>query len=68
MLRVFISNESGEPAAYCGDFGSPETIKAIGYFVQADLESAVEMGELDAPFTLILKEMTDAEVEALPDI
>lgn len=66
MLRVFIRNESGEPAAYCGPAASPETITAIGHFIQADLESAIATGDEAVPFTLELKEMTDAEVDALP--
>lgn len=67
-LRVFINNESGEPSAYCGTLGLPETSKAIGHFIQADLESAIEMGEFEIPFTIKIKEMSEAEVEALPDL
>lgn len=67
-LRVFIRNESGEPAAYCGPADSPETITAIGHFIKADLDSAIEHPDEEICLTLVLKKMTDGEVEALPDM
>lgn len=66
MLQVFVKNpESSEPWALCGSVQDlQETVKAIGHYVQAELEND------EKEFTLAFKmvEMTEKEVEALPDM
>lgn len=67
--RVFLRNlDSGEPACYCGDTDDmADVVKSIGHMLAAELpelhddEDAIE-------YRIEFKEMTDQEVEDLPDL
>lgn len=70
--RVFFrNNDSGECAAYCGSLSNrDEVLKAIGYILAADLEELPHQGSIveGIDYSLLVVPMTDAEVEALPDM
>lgn len=69
--HYFIRNpDSSEPWAYCGDFEDlPALIKAIGNFIIAEIENDFGGSDTDR-FTVEVKRMamTDAEVEAIPEM
>jgi hypothetical protein len=67
--QVFIQNpDSGEPWALCGSVEDEVLAKALGYFVQAEVENAARENEKKFDISIKLVEMTDEEVAALPDI
>lgn len=68
--RVFLrNNDSGECGFYCGELSMLDaTITSIGHFVKCDLQEIENGGSDDILYSLYIEEMTDAEVEALPDM
>lgn len=70
-MRLFARNPDGEPTwAFCGDLPMcPSTRRAVADFVRDEIEADFG-GEEGDRFTLEFKrqEMTDAEVDALPDM
>lgn len=71
VMAVFIqSEESVEPWCYCGKANDDpyELAKAIGLYVQSEIESAVHCKEDNLSFNIKLKEMTEDEIAAIPEL
>lgn len=70
MIRFFLKDvESGEGFMHCGDASDiPGAMKSIGYMLENTLEELKRDGATDQTFILSAKDMTDEEVEALPDL
>lgn len=64
--QYFIQNpDSGEPMLHCGS-DLTSVMASIGYMIEADLHELQEDGD-EATFIISRKDMTDEEVDALPD-
>ena len=67
--RVFIDDDSGEPKCLVGDLDNPEQAeKNIRSYVQVALDELLIFPGESRTLTITTKEMTDAEVEALPEM
>lgn len=56
-----------ETWCHCGDTVA-EAMKALGYMLESDIELLFDDPAMDFSVDFEIREMTDAEVEALPDI
>jgi hypothetical protein len=67
--RVFVRNDDGEGSFYCGDLDDREQVRSgIGAIVMAELDDLIG-GYIDrVSLDFIVKEMTDEEVAALPEL
>lgn len=70
--RFFISNpESGEPACYIGDVtdvAERASLRvAIGHFIEAEIDSVLETTDKSFSVEITRHDLTDEEVENLPD-
>ena len=64
--QYFIQNpDSGEPMLHCGN-NIATAIKSLGYLVESDLEELRQDGD-EIKFIVSRKDMTDEEVDQLPD-
>ena len=64
--NYFIRNlDSGEPAFHCGS-DLTSVMASIGYLLEADLHELQDDGE-EITFIVSRKDMTDEEVQAIPE-
>lgn len=68
--RVFLTNlDSGEPGMYCGTLAdAPDLIRGLGFVLQAEVDAADGMGLAKISLEVKIREMTDEEVAALPEM
>lgn len=65
--RVFFENQSGEPAAYCGELSDKDgVIRAIGFMLEAELDDMSLHGSEEVALIMTVAELTDTEVDNLP--
>lgn len=68
-LRVFINDDSGEPNCLIGDLDNPDqTEKNIRSYVEVALEELKHLPSEPRTLTLTTKNMTESEVNALPEM
>lgn len=67
--QVFIRDESGEPANYCGPVEDREATRiAMGHVMSAMVDGAMMADEEDVEFAVEIWWMTPDEVAAIPEI
>jgi len=68
--RIFLRNlESGEPAAYCGEASDMDDVtQSIRHMLEAELPEEISQGNETIDYRIEVKDMTDEEVAALPDL
>lgn len=68
--RLFLRTGDGEGWYFCGDLPPDEkTMRSIGHLLQSEIDGVL-MGAGDEQLTVDFKkqDMTDEEVDALPDV
>ena len=68
--RVFLRNiDSGEPACYCGSVDDmDDVITSIRHVLESELPEEIRQHKYIIDYRLEIQEMTDEEVDDLPDL
>lgn len=68
MLRIFCQDlDSGEPAFYCGTT-LDESLQAIQHILESSVDALLDRQLDEVNIQLSRKEMTDEEINNLPEI
>jgi hypothetical protein len=70
MKRIFLRDfESGEPAAYCGDESDIKTAcQSMALILESLIPELINDPDMALEFAVEIQEMTDEEVQALPEL